>query len=271
MPARIRDQADERLALDRLRDKTAIVTGGSSGIGAGIAEVFASEGAKVVVVGRDPQRTHNVRDRILNSGAEAIACLCDVSQVAEVAAVVEAAVDAFGGVDVLVNCAGTGVLDGWARVHESSLDNWERTLAVNLTGSYLMAKAVIPHMLSAGSGTMVHITSVCAITVWAGDAAYAASKAGLTMLSNHIAVEYAPDRIRSNTLLPGEIVTPLHDAARAEADDPDAWDREVLAGHPIGRFGTVDEVARAALFLCTDESPFLTGANVTIDGGYSRL
>lgn len=257
--------------MERLRGKTGIVTGGSSGIGAEIAKAFAAEGANVVVVGRDQRRTTDVRDQIVSSGATAVACFCDVSQPREVTAAVQTAVEAFGGVDVLVNCAGTGVLDGWARVHESTLGSWERTLAVNLIGPYLMSKAVIPHMLAAGAGAMVHITSVCAKTVWAGDAAYAASKAGLTMLSNHIAVEYGPDGIRSNTLLPGEIVTPLHDAARAEAEDPEAWDRQVLAGHPVGRFGRVDEVASAAVFLCTDESPFLTGANIPVDGGYTCL
>jgi NAD(P)-dependent dehydrogenase (short-subunit alcohol dehydrogenase family) len=257
--------------MGRLSGKTAIVTGGSSGIGAGIATAFGAEGANVAVVGRDPDRTNSVTELIRKGGGEAIACLCEVSREEEVASTVATVTGSFGRVDVLVNCAGTGVLDGWTRVHDSTLGAWERTLAVNLIGPYLMSRAVIPHMLSRGGGAMVHVASVCAVTVWAGDAAYAASKAGLCMLSKHIAVEYGPDKIRSNTLLPGEIITPLHDAAREEAEDPEEWDREVLAGHPIGRFGEVDEVAKAALFLCSDESPFLTGADIPVDGGYTCL
>jgi NAD(P)-dependent dehydrogenase (short-subunit alcohol dehydrogenase family) len=124
-------------------------------------------------------------------------------------------------------------------------------------------------MLVAGGGTLLHISSVCSITVWAGDSAYSVSKAGLNMLSDHIAVEYGERGIRSNTLLPGEILTPLHESAAAASPDARDWERRVLERHPIGRFGEVAEVAEAAVFLCSDESRFLTGANVPIDGAYS--
>jgi NAD(P)-dependent dehydrogenase (short-subunit alcohol dehydrogenase family) len=135
----------------------------------------------------------------------------------------------------------------------------------------MISKAAIPHMLQAGGGAFVHISSVCAITVWAGDSAYGVSKAALVMLSNHISVEYADQGIRSNTLLPGEILTPQHDSAAAVSNDAVEWNRRVLERHPIGRFGEVDEVAAAAVFLLSDESAFLTGANVPIDGAYSRI
>jgi NAD(P)-dependent dehydrogenase (short-subunit alcohol dehydrogenase family) len=257
--------------LARLTGKRAIVTGGSSGIGEGIAMAFAEQGAQVTVCGRDEGRTEATRAAIETAGGAAHAARGDVSDPDDVARIVDSAVDAMGGIDVLVNCAGIGELDGWVPVHEHSQNAWDRTLAVNLTGPFLMAKAVLPHMLEGSGGALLHISSVCSITVWAGDSAYSVSKAGLNMLSDHIAVEYADKGIRSNTLLPGEILTPLHESAASASPDARDWEQQVLAKHPIARFGEVDEVAQAAVFLCSDESRFLTGANVPIDGAYSRV
>lgn len=254
-----------------MEGKRAVVTGASSGIGEGIALAFACEGAQVTAVGRDEQRTEATKAAIESAGGVAHSALGDVSDHEAVEQIVASAVSAMGGVDVLVNCAGIGELDGWVPVHEHSLGAWERTLSVNLTGPFLMSKAVLPHMLAAGGGALLHISSVCSITVWAGDSAYSVSKAGLNMLSDHIAVEYGDKGIRSNTLLPGEILTPLHEHAASSSPDAREWERQVLSKHPIGRFGEVDEVAQAAVFLCSDESGFLTGANVPIDGAYSRV
>jgi NAD(P)-dependent dehydrogenase (short-subunit alcohol dehydrogenase family) len=251
--------------------KRALVTGASSGIGQGIARALAREGAQVAACGRDEERTNATCEAIAAAGGTAHAVLGDVSVPADAERMVGEAVAGLGGLDVLVNCAGIGELDGWVPVHEHSLDAWERTLAVNVTGPFLMCKAAIPHMLEAGGGAFVHISSVCSITVWAGDSAYSVSKAGLNMLSNHIAVEYGPQGIRSNCLLPGEILTPMHESAASASPDAREWEQRVLERHPIGRFGEVDEVAEAALFLCSDESRFLTGANVPIDGAYSRV
>ncbi|HEY2600910.1 MAG TPA: SDR family oxidoreductase [Thermoleophilaceae bacterium] len=251
--------------------KRALVTGASSGIGAGIAEAFAREGAAVAVCGRDRERTQATVDAIAVAGGSAHPVFGDLSNPPDVERMVAEAVEALGGLDVVVNCAGIGELDGWVPVHEHSLGAWERTLAVNLTGPFLVSKSAIPHMLEGGGGALLHISSVCSITVWAGDSAYSVSKAGLNMLSDHIAVEYADQGIRSNTLLPGEILTPLHEAAASASPDAREWERRVLARHPIGRFGEVGEVAEAAVFLCSDESRFLTGANVPIDGAYSRV
>jgi NAD(P)-dependent dehydrogenase (short-subunit alcohol dehydrogenase family) len=255
----------------RLHGKRAIVTGASSGIGEGIARAFATAGAEVAVFGRDRARTESVAADINSSGGRAFAVLADVSDEPVVRSAVSTAVERLGGVDILVNSAGIGELDGWVPVHETELDSWLKTLRVNLLGPYMMSRAVLPVMKEHGSGAILHISSVCAITVWAGDSAYGVSKAALNMLSDHIAVEYAKYGIRSNTLMPAEILTPLHDSAVAAADDPAEHNRAVLSRHPIGRFGTVQEVAGAALFLCSDESGFLTGANVPIDGAYSRI
>jgi NAD(P)-dependent dehydrogenase (short-subunit alcohol dehydrogenase family) len=257
--------------MGRLAAKRALVTGASSGIGAGIARAFAREGAAVAACGRDIERTAATRADIEAAGGRAIALVGDVARSADVDRIVAAAVAELGGVDLLVNCAGIGELDGWVPVHEHSLDAWQRTLDVNLTGAFLMARAVIPHMLTAGAGAMVHVSSVCSITVWPGDSAYGVSKAGLDALSNHIAVEYAKAGIRSNTVQPGEILTPLHESAASASADAARWERDVLERHPIGRFGTVDEIAEAAVFLCSDACGFLTGASIPIDGGYSRV
>lgn len=251
--------------MDRMLDKRALVTGSSSGIGRAIAEAFASEGATVTVSGRDRERTEACRDAI--GGAHAM--LCDVGDPAEAERLVGDAVAAMGGLDVVVNCAGGGG-DQEAPVHEFSLAGWERTLGVNLTAPFVISRTAIPHMLEAGGGAFLHISSVCSITVWPGDCSYSVAKAGLDMLSDHIAVEYAGQGIRSNTLQPGMIRTPVLAAAASTSADPD-WEQNVLARHPIGRFGEVGEVAEAAVFLCSDESRFLTGARVPIDGAYSRV
>jgi NAD(P)-dependent dehydrogenase (short-subunit alcohol dehydrogenase family) len=257
--------------VNRLATKRAVVTGASSGIGEGIATAFAAEGAQVTVWGRDPARTDGVCARIAAGGGAAHAAIGDVSDPADVERIVGEAVASMGGIDVVVNCAGIGELDGWVPVHEHSLDAWQRTFAVNTIGPFLISKAAIPHMLDAGRGAFLHISSVCSITVWAGDSAYSASKAALNMLSDHIAVEYGDKGIRSNTLCPGEILTPMHESAASASPDAREWERAVLSKHPIGRFGDVAEVAQAAVFMCSDESGFMTGANVPIDGAYSRV
>jgi NAD(P)-dependent dehydrogenase (short-subunit alcohol dehydrogenase family) len=257
--------------VNRLATKRAVVTGASSGIGEGIATACAAEGAQVTVWGRDRARTDDVCARIAAGGGAAHAAIGDVSDPADVERIVGEAVAAMGGIDVVVNCAGIGELDGWVPVHEHSLDAWQRTFAVNTIGPFLISKAAIPHMLDAGRGAFLHISSVCSITVWAGDSAYSASKAALNMLSDHIAVEYGDKGIRSNTLCPGEILTPMHESAASASPDAREWERTVLSKHPIGRFGEVAEVAQAAVFMCSDESGFMTGANVPIDGAYSRV
>jgi NAD(P)-dependent dehydrogenase (short-subunit alcohol dehydrogenase family) len=257
--------------LSRLATKRAVVTGASSGIGEAIATAFAAEGAEVTAWGRDLERTRSVCARIAAGGGIAHEAIGDVADREDVERIIADAVATMGGIDLVVNCAGVGELDGWVPVHEHSLEAWERTLAVNATGPFLISKAAIPRMLESGGGAFLHISSVCSITVWAGDSAYSVSKAALNMLSDHIAVEYGDKGIRSNTLCPGEILTPMHESAASASADAREWERAVLSRHPIGRFGEVEEVAQAAVFLCSDESGFLTGANVPIDGAYSRV
>jgi NAD(P)-dependent dehydrogenase (short-subunit alcohol dehydrogenase family) len=256
--------------MGRLAGKRAIVTGASSGIGRAIANRFAAEGAAVAACGRDAERVHRTIAEIRDAGGTAVGLLGDVSTVDGARSVADGAAHELGGVDVLINNAGVDASD-WHDLHDWPVEEFDRLLATNLRGPFLVSKFALPHLLASGGGSIVHISSVCAITVWAGDCAYDISKAGLNMLSDHIAVEYGSRGIRSNTLMPGVIRTELHESVMEAMDDGRAFERELLTRHPIGRFGSVEECAEAALFLCEDNAHFLTGANISIDGGYSRV
>ncbi|MGD0054430.1 MAG: SDR family oxidoreductase [Acidimicrobiales bacterium] len=253
-----------------LKGKRALVTGASSGIGRAIALRFAHEGAALAIAGRDEQRVREVCDEIVSLDNVAVAVLGDVSDVAGAEHVVSDAVAGLGGLDIVVNNAGIDAGD-WYDVADWPVGAFDEIMAVNTRGPFLIAKFSIPHLLEAGGGSMLHVSSVCAATVWAGDCAYDMSKAALNMLSDHIAVEYATRGIVSNTLMPAVVRTPLHEGVMEAMNDGRAFERVLLSRHPIGRFGTVEEIAASALFLCSGETPFLTGANIVIDGGYSRV
>jgi NAD(P)-dependent dehydrogenase (short-subunit alcohol dehydrogenase family) len=256
--------------MGRLEGTRALVTGASSGIGRAVANRFAREGASIAVGGRHADRTQRTVDEIVAAGGTAVAALGDVSDVEGARAVVAAAAGGLGGLDAVVNNAGIDVSD-WVPVHEWDVEAFDEIMRVNLRGPFLVAKFAIPHLLESGGGSIVHMSSVCAITVWEGDCAYDISKAGLNMLSDHIAVEYGPKGIRSNTLMPGVIRTELHESVMEAMNDGRAFERELLGLHPIGRFGKVEEIADACVFLCADEAGFLTGAKISIDGAYSRV
>jgi NAD(P)-dependent dehydrogenase (short-subunit alcohol dehydrogenase family) len=194
----------------------------------------------------------------------------DVADANDAKRIVELTVEAFGGLDTVVNNAGIDANE-WHDVADWPIDAFDEIMAVNTRGPFLISKFSIPHLLSAGGGSMLHISSVCATTVWAGDCAYDISKAALNMLSDHIAVEYGPRGIISNTLMPGVVRTALHEGVMEGMNDGRAFEKVLLSRHPIGRFGTVEEVAESAVFLCSGAAPFLTGANIPIDGGYSRV
>ena len=256
--------------MGRLSGKRALVTGASSGIGREVARRFAAEGARVACAGRDRDRTTRTVNEITAVGGVAIAVIGDVSDPADAERIVNEAQAAFAGLDSVVSNAGVDATE-WHDVGDWDVAEFDRIIATNLRGPFLVARAALPHLVAAGGGAIVHMSSVCAITVWAGDCAYDISKAGLNMLSDHIAVEYGPRGIRSNTLMPGVIRTELHESVMEAMNDDRAFERELLARHPIGRFGDAAEIADACVFLCADEAGFMTGANISIDGGYSRV
>jgi len=256
--------------MGRLETKRALITGASSGIGRAVANRLAREGAHIAVGGRDEDRTRRTVDEITQSGGRAFAALGDVADEAGARAVVEAAVAGLGGLDVLVNNAGIDAT-AWPKLHQWEVAEFDRIIATNLRGPFLVSKFALSHMIEAGGGSIVHMSSVCAITVWEGDCGYDISKAGLNMLSDHIAVEYGPLGIRSNTLMPGVIETELHRSVMDALENGEELEAELRTRHPIGRFGAVEEVADACVLLCADEARFMTGANISIDGGYSRV
>ena len=256
--------------MGRLETRRALITGASSGIGRAVANRFAREGAHIAVGGRDEERTRRTVDEITRGGGRAFAALGDVADEAGARGVVEAAVAGLGGLDVLANNAGIDATE-WPKLHEWEVAAFDRIIATNLRGPFLVSKFALPHLIEAGGGSIVHMSSVCAITVWEGDCGYAVSQAGLNMLSDHIAVAYGPLGIRSNTLMPGVIETELHRSVMDALENGEELEAELRTRHPIGRFGAVEEVADACVLLCADEARFMTGANISIDGGYSRV
>jgi NAD(P)-dependent dehydrogenase (short-subunit alcohol dehydrogenase family) len=251
----------------RLTGRVAVVTGAAGGIGAATARAMAAEGARVVVA--DVKDGAGTVSTIEAAGGEALFVSCDVADTDQVAAMVAAAVDRFGALDVLVNDA--GISGGSSLAHELDVEVWTRVLAVNLTGTFLCVRAAMPHLLASGHGRIVNIASTYGLVGAPLAPAYCASKGGVVNLTRQLAVDYSPQGLRVNAICPGYIDTDmggyrasLGPAGAAEANAR----REAAAGlQPIGRQAHADEVARVAVFLASDESSFMTGSIVTVDGG----
>jgi 3-oxoacyl-[acyl-carrier protein] reductase len=244
----------------RLDNKTALVTGGGSGFGKGIAETFAREGAHVAVVDIDEAAARAVAAGI---GNRVIAVRCDVSQRADVDAAVAATLDAFGDIDILVNNAGTSyVRRPMLEVEEAEFD---RVFAVNVKSIFLFAHAVVPHMRQRKSGVIINIGSTAGIRPRPGLTWYNGSKAAVNLLSKSMAVELAPDRIRVCAVAPVMAETPLLPTFMG-GDSPELR-AQFKATVPLGRLATVEDVANAALFLASGEAQFLTGNVLEVDGG----
>ena len=249
--------------MARLDGKVAIVTGGASGIGKAIAELFAAEGAHVVVADLRTDGAASVAAAITAGGAAATAIGVDVTIEEQVGAMVDHAVDTHGGLDVLVNNAGI-FPDDDAGVLDTPPATWELVMDVNLKGVWLGCRAAVPAMLASGGGSIVNVASFVALVGAAtAQVAYTASKGGVLSFTRELAVEYARRGIRANSLCPGPVETPLLAELLA---DPARRQRR-LDHIPIGRFGRADEIARAALFLASDEASFVTGSSMIVDGG----
>lgn len=246
----------------RLTGKVALVTGAARGIGQGIALKFAQEGAKVGVLDVNAADAQSVVDVM---GADCgIALGADIRDPEQVARAVARLRERFGVCDVLVNNA--AVMPA-GRLHETSLDDFDRCLAVNLRGTYLVSSAVIPAMLERGKGSIIHMASVTGLRGLPGLAAYSATKGALIALARAMSTDYARDGIRVNAVSPGTIDSPmLHEFVAAQSD-PESKRRQFDAMHPIGRVGTIEEVANVFVFLASDESSFVTGSNYEVDGG----
>ena len=252
--------------MERLKRKVALITGAARGIGRGIALKFAQERAAVGVLDIDEAECQRVVDEITTAGGQAIALRASVIDETEVAQAVAHLRNAFGPINVLVNNA--AVMPA-GRLHETSPTDFDRCVAVNLRGAYLVSRAVLPQMIEQRQGSIIHMASVTGVIGLPGLAAYSATKGALIALARAMSTDYAPLGIRVNTVAPGTIDSPmLHDFLAAQSS-PDHLRRAFDEMHPIGRVGTIEEVANVFLFLASDESSFVTGANYQVDGGIS--
>ena len=249
----------------KLKDKVVLITGGSLGLGKATAFLFAKEGAKVIITGRTESKLQNTVDEAKKEGLEIDHMVGDVSDENRTIETVKHIIDKYGKIDILFNNAGVLYL---ATTHETDTEVWDKTFAINVKGTYLMSKYVIPHMLEKDYGCIVNNSSVLGLKAVPGVAAYNASKGAVTQLTRSMALEYADKGIRVNGVCPGTIVTPMVDDMFDGMPDRDAAEELFKSFHPIGRLGKPDEIAHAVLFLCDDNVGFMTGTMLSVDGGW---
>jgi NAD(P)-dependent dehydrogenase (short-subunit alcohol dehydrogenase family) len=248
----------------RFENKVALITGGTSGIGEAVAKLFAREGAKVAITGRNEARGHAITARILESGGSAIFLRTDVRKAAECQRAVDETLRSFERLDILFNNAGVFFPQ---TALECSEEEWDLQIDINLKGTFLMSKSALGPMIAQGGGVIVNNSSGWGIVGGDKAVAYCASKGGVVLLTKAMAIDHGRQGVRVNCICPGDVDTPmLPEDARLRGLDWKAY----LAGcenRPLGRIGTVDEIAKAVLFLASDDSSFMTGAALVVDGG----
>jgi glucose 1-dehydrogenase len=249
----------------RLENKVAVVTGSSSGIGEAIALAFAAEGAAVVVnYSRHEDAAQKVLDKIDNAGGKGLVVGADVSDPKEVEAMVQQAVGTFGRLDIMVNNAG---MERKMPFLETPFEVWQETIAVNLTGAWLGCQAAAKQMVAQGEGgRIINVSSVHEDLAMPTNSPYCATKGGVRMLMRTLAVELAPHNITTNNIAPGAIETPMDASLEQNPDEM----KELLSEIPLGRMGKPEEVANLALFLASDDSSYVTGSTLFVDGGMIR-
>ncbi|WP_284641252.1 SDR family NAD(P)-dependent oxidoreductase [Paenibacillus silviterrae] len=249
----------------RLQNKIILITGSGSGIGKSSALLFASEGATVVVNDLQEDKGQETVNEIRQAGGEALFIQADVTDPESVKAMVDEIIERFGRIDVLFNNAG---ISGVGAIHEVEPDAWDRVISINIRGVFLPSKYVLPHMMARKEGSIINMSSCIAEIGLARRASYSATKGAVLALTKSMQVDYAPYNIRVNALLPGTILTPfVENYLRTSYDDPEAAVESLKKRQLSGDLGRPDDVAKAALFLASDESKFMMGSPLYIDGG----
>ncbi|MHB1295294.1 MAG: SDR family NAD(P)-dependent oxidoreductase [Anaerolineae bacterium] len=247
----------------RLLGKAAIVTGSTKGIGRGIAEVFAREGAMITVVARGPEGEQTVEELCRLGAADAIFVRTDVRDAGQILNMVNRTVERFGRVDILVNNAGYHISKN---IEQTSEDEWQFLMETNLRSTFLCSKYAMPY-LKAAKGAIINVSSMVGLVGQPNAVAYSATKGGQIAMTKSMAIDLAPSGVRVNAICPGWIATPLVEDWFGQQADEAAARAYIHGQHPMGRIGTSEECGRAALFLATDDSAFITGVALPIDGG----
>jgi NAD(P)-dependent dehydrogenase (short-subunit alcohol dehydrogenase family) len=248
----------------RLKNKTAIVTGGANGIGRAIAELFAAEGASVFIADLDKTAGEATAAAICNAGGDATFLQCDVSSAEHVARAVKVATDANGHINVLCNNAAF-ISDHWHNSVEASDEEWEKSFRVSLMGTQYFTREVLPLMICAEGGSIINVSSVQGLVAGRDSAAYTATKHALIGFTRSVACDYGPHNIRCNAICPGAITTRISPSPGSEL-----YQRQISKTF-LGRIGQPREVAHAALFLASEESSYITGAVLAVDGGWTAI
>ncbi len=247
----------------KLKDKVAIVTGSSKGIGEGIARVFVQEGAKVVITCRTETAGIKMANELGASEGKTVFIQADLTKSESIQNLIKKSVEAFGKIDVLVNNAGYHISKN---AEDTSEDEWEFIQSTNLRSTFLCSKYCLPHLKEA-KGNIINISSMVGVVGQPNAAAYSASKGGQIAMTKNMAIDYAPYGVRVNVICPGWIATPLVEDWFRQQEDPAAAREYIYGQHPLGRIGTIEECGQLAAFIASDDAAFITGARFDIDGG----
>ena len=250
---------------ERLQGKIGIVTGAGSGIGRACAIALAREGARVALVGRRKDRVESLAEEI---GDSALAIAADVSKPGEIRRLINETLSRFGGLTFLLNNAGVLHVGNAEQITE---EQWDHTFNVNVRAVWLLSRAALPPMREAGGGSIINVASTLGMVGARNRAAYAASKGAVVLLTKSMAIDHGHDNIRVNAICPSFVETELTAAVLDKAPDPAAVRRERTAAHPLGRLGQPEDIAGLAVYLASDESSWVTGAALPVDGGYLAM
>lgn len=246
----------------KLKGKVAVITGAGGALGGATAELFAKEGAKVVVSDVNGKSGLEVVETIKGNGGDAVFVEADVSKVADTEKIIKTAISAFGRIDILFNAAGLELMKS---LHEHTEEDYERIMGISMKGSFFCSKYAVLEMMKQRSGVIINMGSIAALNGHSLLASYCTAKGALINFTKYLAIEYAPYNIRANCICPGTIGTPM--VKRAAAEYPELVAKNINE-HALGRMGEVREITSTALFLASEDSSFITGVSLPVDGGY---